>query len=52
MSAATFLLILAVVLVVFVGFVIKSWFELSNVTRTRRKDEDQDRDHDPGDPRH
>lgn len=44
MSGSTFLLILAAVVVVFVGFVIKSWFELSNVTHggKRRGDGQQD----------
>jgi len=48
MSGSTFLLILAAVVVVFLGFVIKSWFELSNVTRSRKRgnggpqDEDDD----------
>jgi len=47
MSATTFLLILAAVVVVFIGFVIKSWSELSNVTRRagekkRLHDEEQD----------
>lgn len=43
MSATTFLLILAVVVVVFVGFVVKSWFELSNTTRSKRRGKDQDK---------
>lgn len=42
MSATTFLFILAGVVVVFLGFVIKSWFELSNVNRReKKKDGDQ-----------
>lgn len=44
MSATTFLLILAGVIVVLVGFVIKSWSELSNVSRSKRRDDDQDSD--------
>lgn len=47
MSAATFLLILAAVVLVFVGFVIKSWSELSNLTRkTGRKNDDATGDED------
>lgn len=50
MSATTFLLILAAVVIVFVGFVIKSWFELSSTTRTRgrvsRKNKDNDEESD------
>lgn len=41
MSTMTFLLILAGVIVVLVGFIIKSWSELSNVSRPKRKDDDE-----------
>jgi hypothetical protein len=41
MSATTFLLILAGVIVVLVGFVVKSWSDLSNVSRPKRKDDDE-----------
>ena len=41
MSATTFLLILAGVIVVLVAFFIKSWSELSNVNRRKRKDKDE-----------
>lgn len=50
MSATTFLLILAGVIVVLVGFLAKSWFELSNVNRpkhqgkARKAEEDDDAD--------
>lgn len=37
MSATIFLLILAVVVIVFVAYVIKSWNALGSVARTRRK---------------
>jgi len=51
MSATTFLLILAGVILVFVGFMIKSWSELSNVTRRhdhpKKQDEDQNHDESP-----
>lgn len=40
MNAGTFLLILGAVVVVFAAFLIKSWFELSNVTRGRRRKKD------------
>lgn len=42
MSATTFLLILAVVIIVFVGFVVRSWFEIANVTRIKPRDKDVD----------
>lgn len=35
MSATTFLLILAAVIVVFIAYVVKSWSELGNTTRGR-----------------
>lgn len=41
MSATTFLLILAGVIVVLGGFLLKSWFELSNVTRPKRPRKDR-----------
>lgn len=44
MSATTFLLILAGVVVVFVGFLIRSWFELSKVTRKKHQDKGQEQD--------
>ena len=43
MSATTFLLILAAVIVVLLGFVAKSWSELSNVSRPRSRKKDQDK---------
>lgn len=44
MSATTFLLILAGVIVVFAGFMIRSWSELSRVTRPEKKDDDGEND--------
>ena len=40
MSATTFLLILAGVIVVLIGFMIKSWSELSRVTPRKGKESD------------
>jgi len=43
MSATTFLLILAAVVVVFAGYLVKSWFELSRFSRGRKKNKEPDR---------
>ena len=37
MSPGVFLLILAVVVIVFAAFVMKSWFELSSTARGKRR---------------
>lgn len=44
MSATTFLLILAAVVLVFAAYVVKSWFELSRFTRGRRKAKGRDKE--------
>lgn len=44
MSSTTFLLILAGVIIVLVGFLAKAWKELSNVNRHRRNSKPRDRD--------
>lgn len=46
MSATTFLLILAAVIIVFVGFVVRSWFEIANVKRIRPRHKDANGDED------
>ncbi len=48
MSAATFLLILAVVIIVFVGYVIKSWSALGTASRIRPRKKAAKRDEDEG----
>lgn len=53
MSAGTFLLILAVVIVIFIGLVVRSWSALANVPRPRRKRRRADGSSDDHDaPRH
>lgn len=44
MSATTFLLILAVVVLVFLGFVIKSWGALSKAVPEKKPDNDPHQD--------
>lgn len=50
MSAATFLLILAAVIVVFIAYIIKSWSALGTASRirTRRKPGKRNKDEDEG----
>lgn len=50
MSAATFLLILAAVIVVFIGYVVKSWSALGTASRIRprKKNGKRDKDEDNG----
>jgi hypothetical protein len=43
-SAATFLLILAVVIVVFIGYVVKSWSALGTASRIRPRKKAAERD--------
>lgn len=51
MSTTTFLLILAVAVLLFVGFLVRTWFDLSNVTRAKRepKPGEQDQSRGPDD---
>ncbi|MDZ7841279.1 MAG: hypothetical protein U5R46_10745 [Gammaproteobacteria bacterium] len=48
MSASTFLLILAAVIVVFVGYVVKSWSALGTASRIRPRKKTGKRDEDRG----
>ncbi|MFZ0488522.1 MAG: hypothetical protein WAL83_16120 [Arenicellales bacterium] len=43
MSATTFLLILAAVVAVFAGYLVKSWFELSRFSRGKKRKKERDR---------